>query len=102
MFPVANKRGRGRVSVVHLLVAMSAGVAALTVQETQLRFFLVLLVLKPQLLLLLALVLVLREGIAGDDIVERRRRAREADGMPALPGPNWIRPPSGDGMRTRD
>lgn len=85
------------------MVAMSAGVAALTVQETQLRFFLVLLVLKPQLLLLLALVLVLREEIGGDDIiVERRRRAREADGMPALPGPNWIRPPSGDGMRTRD
>lgn len=71
----------------HLLVAMSAGVAALVVQEMQLRFFLAPLVLNPQLLLVL--ILMLLGEVAGDD---RRRRGREADSMP---GPNWIRPPSG-------
>jgi hypothetical protein len=79
-----------RISVAHLLVAMSAGVAALVVQEMQLRFFLAPLLLKPQLLLVL--ILMLRGEVAGDDTVERRRRGREAEGMP---GPNWIRPPSG-------
>jgi len=72
---------------------MSAGVAALVVQEMQRRVFLAPLVLNPQLLLVLSLVLVLREEVAGGDItVERRRRGKEADSMP---GPNWIRPPSG-------
>jgi hypothetical protein len=66
---------------------MSAGVAALVVQEMQLRFFLAPLVLNPQLLLVL--ILMLFGEVAGDD---RRRRGREAEGMP---GPNWIRPPSG-------
>jgi hypothetical protein len=66
---------------------MSAGVAALVVQEMQLRFFLAPLVLNPQLLLVL--ILMLLGEVAGDD---RRRRGREADSMP---GPNWIRPPSG-------
>jgi hypothetical protein len=58
---------------------MSAGVAAL--------IFLAPLVLNPQLLLVL--ILMLLGEVAGDD---RRRRGREADSMP---GPNWIRPPSG-------